>query len=132
MFWLDEDDQHQKFQGFLWLRRISKELLIYVNMNNGVKLVKNKKPYWVGLHIATILWKSVTRSIFKGWTDIFHWVFRGGSSIYNRGWGIWVVKSTNICLWPFPYQWRNSSWKVKNWCNCIDFIGFLLFEGPTI
>lgn len=57
MFWLDDDDQK-----FLWpsmtQRRISKELLIYANINNGVKLVKNKKLYWVGLLLA-VQWEPV-------------------------------------------------------------------------
>lgn len=57
MFWLDDDDQK-----FLWpsmtQRRISKELLIYANINNGVKLVKNKKLYWVDLLLA-VQWEPV-------------------------------------------------------------------------
>lgn len=57
MFWLDDDDQK-----FLWpsmtQRRISKELLIYANINSGVKLVKNKKLYWVDLLLA-VQWEPV-------------------------------------------------------------------------
>lgn len=57
MFWLDDDDQ--KFLGpSMTQRRISKELLIYANINNGVKLVKNKKLYWVGLLLA-VQWEPV-------------------------------------------------------------------------
>lgn len=57
MFWLDDDNQ--KFLGpSMTQRRISKELLIYANINNGVKLVKNKKLYWVDLLLA-VQWEPV-------------------------------------------------------------------------
>lgn len=58
-FWPGEENYHQKFLvPSMTQRRISKELLIYAYKTNGVKLLKNKKLYLVGLFLA-VQWEPV-------------------------------------------------------------------------